>query len=70
MKLHIPDMTCGHCVASVTQAIKTLQADVDVVCDLAHHTVHVADMGKLTPARVIAALDEVGFEATLLEGQA
>jgi len=70
MKLHVPDMTCNHCVASITKAMKALSSDAHVVCDLHEHVVEVANMIEIAPEKVIAALDEIGFEATLLEAEA
>lgn len=58
----IPDMSCGHCVATVTQAIK--QADPDAVAevDLIRRTATVSS--KLDPQAIGAALDEAGYPAT------
>ena len=70
MKLHVPDMTCNHCVASITKAIKALASDAHVVCDLHDHVVEIANLAEAAPERVVAALDEIGFEATLLEAEA
>ena len=70
MKLHVPDMTCNHCVASITKAVKTLSSDAHVVCDLHDHVVDIANMVHAEPSKVISALDEIGFEATLLEAEA
>jgi len=73
MKFHVPDMTCQHCVQSITKAVHAIEAQAHVVCDLAHHVVEVVDdgsLGHLLPEKVIAALDEIGFEATLFEAEA
>lgn len=70
MKFHVPDMTCNHCVASITKAIKELSSDAHVVCDLHDHVVEVVDMLEQMPDKVISALDDIGFEATLLEAEA
>lgn len=70
MKLHVPDMTCNHCVSSITKAIKELSSDAHVVCDLHHNFVEVLDMAQESAEKVIAALDDIGFEATLMESEA
>jgi len=70
MKLSVPDMTCNHCVASITKAIKELSSDAHVVCDLHHKVVDIANMTEELPEKIIAALDDIGFEATLLEAEA
>lgn len=70
MKLHVPDMTCNHCVASITKAIKEISSDAHVVADLHEHVVEIANLVHVAPHKVIAALDEIGFEASLLEAEA
>ena len=40
-KFQVADMTCGHCVATVTKAIKALDAEASVKIDLAAHRVEV-----------------------------
>ncbi|MDA7429361.1 heavy-metal-associated domain-containing protein [Primorskyibacter aestuariivivens] len=34
MRFHVPDMSCGHCTAAITDSIKTLDAGAEVVADL------------------------------------
>ena len=41
IKFQVADMTCGHCVATVTKAIKALDAEASVKIDLAAHRVEV-----------------------------
>jgi len=69
MKFHVPDMTCNHCVQSITKAVHAVSAEAHVVCDLTHHVVEVKDLGQVLPEKLLAAMDEVGFEATLLEAE-
>jgi copper chaperone len=70
MKLHVPDMTCKHCVASITKVVKEISSDAHVACDLQDHVVDIANMVETAPDKVIAALDEIGFHATLLQAEA
>jgi len=70
MKLHVPDMSCNHCIASITKAVKSLSSDAHVVCDLHHNIVEIANMTEQMPDKVVAALDEIGFEATVIEAEA
>ena len=59
MKLTLPDMTCGHCVATVTKTIKSLDPAADVKADLAAKTVNVE---TTAPASAVAkALEEAGY---------
>ena len=70
MKFHVPDMTCSHCVRSVTEAVKAISSNAHVVCDLDHNLVEVLDMVEASADKVIAALEDVGFEAALVESEA
>lgn len=62
--LSIPDMTCGHCKASVESALKSLSDAGDVTVDLAAKTATAT--GPAAPATLLKALDEVGFPATVI----
>lgn len=70
MKFHVPDMTCNHCVQSIAKAVHSVSAEAHVVFDLSHHLVEVQDLAHVLPEKLIAAMDEIGFEATLLEADA
>lgn len=62
--LSIPDMTCGHCKASVESALAALGDAGTVSVDLAAKTATAT--GPAAPARLLKALDEVGFPATVI----
>ena len=58
----VNDMTCGHCVATVTRAIEGLDATAQVTIDLAAHRVQVE---STRPAeQVEAAIRDAGFTPT------
>jgi len=59
-QLSVPDMSCGHCKASVEAALAPLASRVEV--DLAYRQVK-ADG---PPEAMIRALEAVGFPATVL----
>ena len=61
IELTLPDMTCGHCVKSVTGTIKMLDADAQVQCDLSTHTVRIET--TQSAERVAQALAEQGYPA-------
>jgi copper chaperone len=63
-KLSIPDMTCGHCKASVESALTALGDAGTVTVDLAAKTATAT--GPAAPERILKALDEVGFPATVI----
>lgn len=70
MKFHVPDMTCNHCVQSITRAVHEVSSEAHVVIDLSHHLVEVKDAAHVLPEKFVGAMDEIGFEATLLEADA
>jgi len=58
-ELVVPDMTCGHCVAAVTKAIKAQDADATVNISLADKRVTVE---TTEPREAIAAtLSDAGY---------
>jgi len=64
MKFRIPDMSCGHCVATIDKAITALDTNASVSCDLENRTVAIETN---TPAEnVEAALRKIGFEPDLV----
>ena len=58
---NVKGMTCGHCVAAVTEEVAKL-ADVSrVEIDLATVLVTVHAAGPVDPAAFAAAVDEAGY---------
>jgi copper chaperone len=62
MKFSVPDMTCGHCVSTVTKAVKALDPAAEVKADLGAKTVTVETTAPA--AAVSKALDEAGYPNT------
>lgn len=58
----IPDMSCGHCVASVTKAIKAADPDATADVDLIKRRALVTS--KADPQAIAAAIDEAGYPST------
>jgi copper chaperone len=59
MMFSVPGMTCGHCVATITKAIRTLDAAAEVKADLGSRTVTVE---TTAPAPAVArALEDAGY---------
>jgi copper chaperone len=57
-------MTCGHCVAAVTEEVAKLANVNDVDVDLASGAVTVHSDGPVDPAEFAAAVDEAGYEVS------
>ncbi len=57
--LHVPDMTCQHCVATITKLIRQADPAAQIQIDLSQHKVAVA--GKLNSAELISLLEDAGY---------
>ncbi len=58
----VAGMTCGHCVASVTEEVSALTAVSGVQVDLATGTVTVTSAAPLDQAELKAAVEEAGYQ--------
>ncbi len=61
-RLSVPDMSCGHCKASVEAALASVPGTGAVRVDLASRTVEV-DGAAAIPA-LLSALDAAGYPAS------
>lgn len=58
----LPDMTCGHCAKSVTQAVQKVDPQAQVAIDLPSHRVTVTSpAATLDTERLTQALTEAGY---------
>jgi copper chaperone len=57
----VTGMTCGHCVASVTEELRKLDGVADVSVDLGTGQVTVQSRQDLDPQAVRAAVEEAGY---------
>ncbi|HET7690593.1 MAG TPA: cation transporter [Nocardioidaceae bacterium] len=57
----VTGMTCGHCVASVTEEVQEIAGVTDVAVDLASGSVTVTSEAPLDDAAVKAAVEEAGY---------
>jgi copper chaperone CopZ len=58
----VEGMTCGHCVASVTEEVTQIPGVSDVAVDLESGAVTVTSQAELDTETVRAAVTEAGFE--------
>jgi copper chaperone len=56
MKFQVQDMTCQHCVKSITAAIHEVDASAQVQCDVATHEVV-----------VVATIDQTVIKQAIIE---
>jgi copper chaperone len=64
--LSVPDMSCGHCKASVESALSALPDAGEIAVDLPNRKVSVAGAAK--PEALLAALNTIGFPAQVVAG--
>jgi len=58
----IPDMSCGHCVGSVTKAIKSVDPDAIADVDLINRKAKVET--RADPHAIGAAIEDAGYPTT------
>lgn len=66
-RFSVPDMSCGHCKAAITEALSALPDAGAIVVDLARKEVTTA--GSADPADLLAALSQIGFPAVVVSAQ-
>lgn len=62
MKLHVPDMSCGHCTAAIDKALEAIDPDAKVDTDLTSKTISI--VSAQDAATLQAALKRTGYPAT------
>jgi len=62
--LHVPDMTCQHCVATITKLIQQADQNAKIEIDLSQHKVAVE--GTLTADALVALLDDAGYSPAVI----
>jgi copper chaperone len=63
----VNDMTCGHCVGTVTRAVKSVDKDAQVHIDLARHRVEV-EPREADAQALRAAIEEAGYTPVVIPG--
>ncbi len=63
LKLSVPDMSCGHCVKAITEAVKAVDATASVTPDLGSKTVSVETLAE--SGKILKSLDDAGYPATI-----
>jgi len=62
LEYQVPDMTCGHCVKTITGAVTTAVPGATVAADVASHRVTVT--GTTDHTAVEAAIRDAGYSPT------
>ena len=58
----VTGMTCGHCVASVTEEVQEISGVQDVAIDLPTGAVTITSAAPLDESAVQAAVEEAGYQ--------
>lgn len=67
IELNVKDMACGHCIETVTRAVKSLDPSASVEVDLTNKRVRVE--GRAVADALIRVLNEAGYPAALAGAQ-
>jgi copper chaperone len=59
--LHVPDMTCGHCVGTVTKAVQEVDRAARIRVDLDRHRVEIEPGPGASADRLVEAIREAGY---------
>ncbi len=63
----VKDMTCGHCVSTITKAVKAVDKDATVRIDLPSHRVRI-EPAAADAATLGAAIEEAGYTPVPVAG--
>lgn len=69
ISFHVNDMTCGHCVNTITRAVKAADKDATVVIDLAARRVEI-ETSSLDSAELARIITDAGYTPAALEAVA
>lgn len=64
-RFQIKDMTCSHCVKTISEAITTIDAEAELDFDLMSHELTI-DSQKLNDAAQKKTLEDAGFTPKLV----
>ena len=59
IELKVPDMTCGHCVSTITKAVKEVDASAKIEVSLPEHRVRVES--KASKEALVRSIAEAGY---------
>jgi copper chaperone len=66
---HIKDMTCGHCVRTITEAIEAVDETAKVSADVSRHLV-VVEQSRVDVGTLQGAIAGAGYTPVLLQAAA
>ena len=66
ISFQVNDMTCGHCVSTITKAVKAADKDATVQIDLAAHRVDI-EAGAVDAAGLASVIRGAGYTPVAIE---
>lgn len=63
----VDDMTCGHCVSTITNALRSTDGDAKVRIDLATHRIEIED-ASASPDELSDAIKDAGYTPVTIDG--
>lgn len=66
LRLNVPDMSCGHCQATVTDALMDIDRNAQIDVDLANRQISV--QSSASAQAVIETLEKAGYPASEVAG--
>ena len=67
ISFQVNDMTCGHCVSTITKAVKAADKDATVQIDLTAHRVDIV-AGAVDAAGLSKVIRDAGYTPVAVEG--
>lgn len=64
IELNVPDMTCGHCAATIMKAVSGI--DQGAACEIDLDAKRVKVTSTLPPSDIVEALEAAGYMSTLV----
>ena len=68
IELIVPEISCQHCVNAITGEVSQLKGVQNVAVDLGTKHVRVDADASVTPAEVVAAVNEAGYDDVTVLG--
>lgn len=65
----VDDMTCGHCVSTITTAVRNLDANAGLEIDLGQHLVRI-NPARARPEQLRQAITEAGYTPVEVQASA
>jgi copper chaperone len=63
MEIRVDDMTCNHCISTITKAVKDADSNASIDIDLKNHLVRVA--GAADADDIVNAIRDAGYTPVL-----